>query len=454
LEFTDLLRLIRRHPEAGSKEELICIEALRNDFESRTWIPPFNSPRWGKWSRRLYDWLGTTDCSGHTREKCLRNLISTYTVGDENRILLRLADWVPEVRAVAREWILEHFDDVSLETVLKNANLILYLSRKQKLVDDPALKKIEDVIRLKIQELDETRFFELEDNFRKYLYRIASVTDHRLRKWMLKEDDPAVKLLFLRHPDSFPLTQEEVELLSRDTSVPIKREYLEFRVRHGIQIEKEELIALALDKHGALRHLGRFFLKKLHEFDCYEMYRSLDDERIYYLAEYGRSQDIDIFIIGIQTGGKLTQTICLRALMAVDANQLKILDIRQLLQGSRHVRKMLYDNLPKVLNINDLIRYKQSIVQSKSSGVLVYLSMILNKSYWHFVNESIKEINSNPDKEVRDYVYNVVMAKTGQYERPSDELRRDILAELKPMHNQSDPKNKQLARLIEFTLRR
>ena len=101
---------------------------LAKNFEARTYSFSLYRDVLLPERARLLHWLGSVDYSGYTREKSLRYLIRYYQPGDENRILLRLADWVPKIQALAIQWTTKHFPTLSLEQINAQANLILYLS--------------------------------------------------------------------------------------------------------------------------------------------------------------------------------------------------------------------------------------------------------------------------------------------------------------------------------------
>jgi hypothetical protein len=108
--------------------------SLWNDFDKRSgsyystdYTNQYSMTLWAK-DPRLANWLGTIHVSGYIREKSLRSLIKYYQPGDENRILLRLSDWVPEVQVVAQQWVLNNFKSLPIEMIKENDQLILYLS--------------------------------------------------------------------------------------------------------------------------------------------------------------------------------------------------------------------------------------------------------------------------------------------------------------------------------------
>lgn len=114
----------RKQPGPGTQEEQEnsdqtnqwTYEALWDDVERRTHHYAFmtngNFP-----DLRLLNWIGSMDSSGYTRETCLKYLIIHFQEGDENRILLRLTDWVPNVRGLAVAWATTGFQNLSNDVV-------------------------------------------------------------------------------------------------------------------------------------------------------------------------------------------------------------------------------------------------------------------------------------------------------------------------------------------------
>ena len=143
-----------------NKDEF-TIDSLWNDFDKRTWHYDHFKYKLKLKDSRLLNWIGSIDQSGYARERCLRHLISDFVPGDENRILLRLADWVPQIQELARKWTIQNFKNLSFEAIEKNQRLVLYLSRKERLKSDAALHEINTVLLAKAQLITKKEFFEL-----------------------------------------------------------------------------------------------------------------------------------------------------------------------------------------------------------------------------------------------------------------------------------------------------
>jgi hypothetical protein len=442
----------KRQLESDDEITADPFELLWNDFERRSGPHTYYSSQWINPSKRLANWEGSIDYSGYKREECLRNLISDYQLGDENRILLRLADWVPEIQSLARGWILNHFEKVPLESVIKNSELISYLERKDKLSGDPGLRKIEEVVLNKIQKLEDSPFSELDVDFRRFAYQLSLDQDQGLRSRILNDENPFLRILLLKHPSCTSLDEDETRRLERDSSLVVVREFLLFRIRNGLNVSKEELLRLALHRNFGLRDIARFYLKKNYDIDCYELYKSLKLDEFYFIADYAKKEDVDSFIRGVETGDKYIRALCVRALILTDRHQLNQLDADALLRNSRVIRKMVYENLPKVKTVDELRALKSTIVDYSPKGLYSYLSMILKKSYWHFVEESLLELSTNSSDELFHFVENAVARECRVYLPPPPESVIGILEKARFLVVQDEKRYKRLADLIEFSM--
>jgi len=205
--------------EYASSTEDITIEVLRDDYERRTWHHTHAQKSLGHTDPRLLNWIGSIDHSGYTREKCLNALISNYQPGDENRILLRLADWVAEVQVIARAWTLEHFKSLSWEAIQDNQHLILYLSRKHHLKNDSGFDEIKRDLLERTKSLTAEELFICSPMFRRFLFSLSLAIDGHLRPWILDDQEPFNRLILLSKITFSELTSDEMARLRDDSSI-------------------------------------------------------------------------------------------------------------------------------------------------------------------------------------------------------------------------------------------
>jgi len=435
-----------------SENEEYPFSTLWNDFDRRLSVHEYYTSQGQEPAGRFGNWVGSTDNSGYIRERCLRNLISEYELGDENRILLRLADWVPEIQSIAREWILDKIEEVPLHSLIRNSELILYLARKDKLKDDAGFQKIEETLLDKIQHLEAARFYELDREFRKHVYGLSLDRDQKLRNRIVNEENPFLRIFLLKHSSCTMLSDDEVRLFAQDQSVIVLREFVLFRIRNQISITKDEFMRLAIHRNYGLRDIGRFYLKKYFDTDCYQMYKSFDSENFYFIADYAKPEDIESFIRGIETGDKFVKLLCLRALIGIDKHQLNKFDINVLLRNGRIFRKMLYANLPKVKSVDQLKAMKPIILEHSDKGLNSYLSMMLNKSFWNFVDEALQEYLENPSDSLFCLLDHTVKENCASCKPPSLELKEQISKKTETLGLNRDYLRRKLSKLIKFYL--
>lgn len=131
---------------------------LKNNFYQRSYNFDFYQKKLSPHNNRLLYWIGSIDYSGFIREQCLKLLIDNYKPGDENRILLRLEDWVPKIQKIAQDWVQTNFPNLTLNAINENYKLILYLSRKEKLKDDKTFKYLNSCLLKQLSHIDSKGF--------------------------------------------------------------------------------------------------------------------------------------------------------------------------------------------------------------------------------------------------------------------------------------------------------
>ena len=397
---TLLKRLFFSDPKPSDKisppvTTVFTLESLWNNFESRTWEYKYLREGPTHFDPRLLNWIGSMDRSGYTREKCLRFLIANFISGDENRILLRLADWVPKVQALARSWILSNFRSLPIESIYANQDLVLFLLDKERLREDPGLLEIKRNLQERMRSLDLQKFQRFTNKFRRSLCSISHSGDRVLRKWILDDPDPFNRLLLLNWFEIGDLSENELQKLKNDKSLMVKRKIYLNIFTSNIKPTKDEIHSLALDRNPSLRELARFYLHKLYQEDAYGIYQSRHDEKFYYIADYGRKEDSGHFLEGIRVGSKSTKYNCFKALVSSVPERILELDLKPLIIQNGKYRSILTEVLPRLLPIERIQALRPAFEASSQNGILSYLWTLNRKSFWFFLDEAIDAIISN-----------------------------------------------------------
>lgn len=412
------------YPTTGSED--YSIESLWNDFERRTWHYDQLKPNMKQTNPRLLNWIGSVDHSGYTREQCLRWLISHAVPGDENRILLRLADWVPQVRSVAKKWTLNNVRKLPVASIQANQRLFLYLSRKERVRCESAWNEVEAVLLQRAESMTIGDFFQLEPMFRRFLFDLSLSGSQALRPLLLRDREPFNRLLLLSHSGCGTLRQEELLNLRRDKSVFVRRRYIYWRLEHNTRPTEDELVAFAKDKNRGLRELGRFYLNKFYNVDAYEIYMKADGNDLYFIADYAKVENVDLFVQGLQSSSSHVREICLRALTETDLARLRKLDIAPLILNSRRTRTIISRCLPQILNVPEILELREVFEQSSPSGAISFLATLEQVSFWVFIDVALDYLISDPTPAIVMFIRNAVSMKTQLFERLPENLRDSI----------------------------
>lgn len=433
----------------SSVVEEFTFESLWDDYERRTYMGNSVGPA----DPRLFNWIGSIDQSGYIRERCLRELIANYVPGDENRILLRLADWVPQVQSLARDWVLQHFRSLPLEAIVANQRLLLYLSRKECLRGDSDLNEITSDLLERAGSMEPAVFFKFTAMFRRFLFTASLAGDGHLRPRIVDDPEPFNRLLLLQQMEFSELSEDEVRRLAADKSVFVRRRFFYARLETGLTPSKGDLLALALDRNLSLRRLGQFYLKSIYHEDAREIYLGQMGEEFFYISDYGRKEDAEHFLTGVRSGSRSTQCNCLRALVAAAPERLSELELAALISRNRKLRSVLIPVLPRVLSLGELMALRPVIEASSQCGMVSFLQMLEKKSFWAFVDEGLGVILSDPSPTLRYAIVGMIQGRVSIYEKLSPYRRESIGSKISKLRSDSRRQNGGVADLVEFIMR-
>jgi len=434
------------------KLKKFTFEYLNNNLHQRSWGFEAYRSQLESSNPRLLHWIGSINYDGYIREKSLRYLIDNYQPGDENRILLRLEDWVAKIRNLAFDWTKNNFHILSIEQINDNYQLILYLAIKQRPYIVSAVKIIESSLQKKLEKISCKEFQALNSKFRKYVCHLTLPKNQIIRSFLLQDRDPINRLILLQLFDYSELTLEEISAFEQDTCVPVKKNFIYYRLKYSVKLEQVELTKLALDRSKSVRELAGYYLTKYYDVNLYELYKSKTDCQFYYIADFAKQEDLEYLLEGMRSPNKKTKLICFKAICDINSELVKQFDLQKLMLENNQFRQIIKK---KVLPILSLIEFQEfrSTLFNEPHGKVIYLSLLYKKSYWHFIEQSLDLIIDSPTAEIIDLFYRLCWQKINIYRAISNEQKQTIMAKIELVETMLGDRLHDLCQKLRFSLK-
>lgn len=433
--------------------EGVTVESLWDDYQRRTWSYDYASASLRKSNPRLLNWIGSIDQSGYTRQKCLEALIANPEPGDENRILLRLEDWVPQVQGLAKDWVIANFSELSFDAIRANQHLILYLSRKARLQNDAGLNEIKCDLLERAKTMTSTKFFSLNAMFRRFLFSLSLEGDEQIRPWILDDPEPFNRLLLLSGVPYSEISADEKARLSVDRSIFVRRRLFQTKLDSGITPERNELVLLALDPSLSMRERGRFYLKSIYGEECYTIYKAKGCDEFFYIADYARREDAEHFLEGARSGSKATKQNCIRALVAAAPECLRELNISEMIAQNRKIRSLLVPVLTQLLTVDEILSLRCAFERSSPNGAVAFFRVLEKKSFWIFVDEGLSLLLSEPKTALSHSIILLIQSRVEIHESLPVHLWERINTKIIKLRDGDQKRNEDVINLLEFTLK-
>ncbi|HEY3853560.1 MAG TPA: hypothetical protein VGO67_04110 [Verrucomicrobiae bacterium] len=276
--------------------------------------------------------------SGYIREAAVKELANNFDGSEMPFLLIRLNDWVSEVREMAETAILQRIRSEYARHFLRNLHLVFRLrscgrSHDAKIVSgviallqEPGLAPI-----LREGTLSTDGWLRRES----FKIALAVKSEHRiaLLKEVLSDADPTMRLWAARHVlpqlndvDLLPV----VTGLTQDRSMPIRCEALSVFVQRFPSESPGKLNIALLDASSSVRATARFWIKTQNpQFNFAEVYRkSLTDctskqvrAAILGLGETGTVTDAEAVLPFIEGPAVGIQKAAIHALAALDGDR-------------------------------------------------------------------------------------------------------------------------------------
>lgn len=301
--------------------------------------------------------LGTFNPNGYYREKCIRVLKSDP--GSYIFLLIRLKDWVEEVRDAARQAC----NDISSLSFYELVNCLSALEKvkRSKRSDPYFLKELEAKLSDRIKELSpgfDRRYLKGFDvPTRRTLYRIL-LENKRLGKEdvkaILDSENHSQCLYYIMslYIEKYDLTAEELDEFMDHKSVSVQRSAIEqkYKIFGNSWPGLENKL---LSPSGPIRELARYILKKHDDFDCRTFYMehfdpSVKKACIAGLGETGKPEDTAILMPFLEDTDAKAVRITLHAIAVLNGEKSAELYWKYLQDGRGNVVSQAFKEITRL----------------------------------------------------------------------------------------------------------
>ena len=219
--------------------------------------------------------------NGYVREEAIKRLSEVTTGAEVPFLILRLNDWVSQVRKAAYEAIHSRIKPEYGRAFLHNQFLLARLEYAGRANHKPTIQAINDLL--------------LSEPCRAELLQALQSTDHYVKRGSFKlalslrdADLKQVVELALAHDDTVIRSWAAqaissvadkttfaslFERMKHDRFMPLRRAALRIMVQLNSPVLNDELLAALLDSHASIREEARYHLKKIQPIDLADFYR-------------------------------------------------------------------------------------------------------------------------------------------------------------------------------------
>ena len=326
------------------------LDYYRVDFEEKTYLQLLG--------------IASLNSSGYVREKAVKELARLKNPDGLKFILLRLGDWVVEVREAAIEGISSFLENNYIEDLLKQLPTIDWLLKVERVDLSPVYNRIIQFILS--QEFSEEFFIKIknyDDKTRRRFYK-AFLSNKRPTKEQLiiiREDKSfLVKLELIKHLSTFDIDDQK-ELIAgflQDPSAKVRLDAL-YASKSFSPYFENKISKLLSDEAASVRDLSRHLLKNK-GIDFATLYRErIAHQQFLYgsllgLFETGNSEDLLIFERYINAEKSKLVVASLTSINKFNSDKAKQYSLELLVHPIKKIRSKAVEVLAKSCDIETL----------------------------------------------------------------------------------------------------
>lgn len=336
---TSLFDKLKSQNQLYDSLKYVPIDVSDIDFFSKTFPPDI--------SVKLLA-LSSLNHSGYVRQRAIEELAITKHSKAIRFLIIRLSDWVKNVREVAASSIRKYLTDEYREQFISELDNIDGLRNVGRVDLTTAYESILSFILEKKLNAETYNSLIVADKARllyvkKYLEKNS--IDSQLTEILISDRSFLIRIQILKRLNELnPSEQARIILgLLNDKSSQVRLQTLYYLADNSIQYY-DTILKLTSDLSASIRDLTRYLLKT-HELNFREIYRGRiqgnDDKvgSILGLAEVGTNDDLDLLKILIKSEDKKIRLACLIGIQKLDMQQAKVFALKHFTHEPNKIRK-------------------------------------------------------------------------------------------------------------------
>ena len=408
--------------------------------------------------------------SGYVREEATKRLDLINNGHEIPFILLRLNDWVAQVRNKAEEAIEKRITNRYAQHLLSNIYLISSLSRSGRYDHSLFIEAVHNLMRKD----------ELKDAVRKTLHSDDIYIRRECYKIVLKSDisyligviqegisdsDVVVRnniIKSLKRIPDYNLLEQYLKKLEKDPFMPNRREVLNLYIELFPKISDDKLITALFDPHPSIRYEARYYLSKNTNIDFAEKYREAINNPVGKdligiiggLGETGKSSDAKLIANYLKHKTAKIRKVSIKAIAKLSAEKFRESFLALVMDDSSRVSKeaalallqcryqSIVQELWDAFEKSDKIHVAKNILfivskLSKWEGIIYIIEALASK------HEVIKEL-------ANDYLNRWLLNFNRSFVKPSNDQKDRIVSLMQAHRNKIGDER---LNIIEFNMK-
>ncbi|HEX6226393.1 MAG TPA: HEAT repeat domain-containing protein [Chryseolinea sp.] len=348
--------------------------------------------------------LSSLNHSGYVRQRAIEELAAVRHPMAIRFLIIRLSDWVKNVREVAGIAIGKYFQDEYREVFiselehiegLRNVGRVDLTKEYQSILSHILEKKLATEPNQALTVTDKARLIYLK----KYVEKNS--IDPQLTKSLISDRSFLIRIQILKHLNELnPSEQARIILaLLNDKSSQVRLQTLYYLADNSIPYY-DMILKLTSDLSASIRDLARYLLKT-RELNFREVYKGRiqnNDHKvgsILGLAEVGTTDDLDLLKTLIETQDKKTRLACLIGIQKLNVQQAKVFALKFFADEPNKIRKRCIEILSRTWDKDVMLETERLYASTDPIQKKMILILYNNVGGWDVLGLFITATSEN-----------------------------------------------------------